>query len=198
MTDASTLSGGPADNGPVKKSLTPAQRTARLLGWASFGLAAAMLFAPGRIARTFGLDGRESLIRGFGGQELLAGVGALSIEPVPAMWARAGGDLVHLGTLAAGLREGEGEQKRNAAIGLAAIAGFLLVDALVAGKLSRERARSGERSRDYSGRSGFPKGLNVARGLAAEDFETPRDLRAPLPVPGERQSRQPGAPEVVG
>lgn len=199
MTDASTRSGGSADRSPTRKSLTPAQRTARLLGWASFGLAAGMFFAPGRIARTFGLEGRESLIRGFGGQEMLAGVGALSIEPVPAMWARAGGDFFHIGTLAAGLRQMEGDQKRNAMLGLAAVAGFLVVDALVAAKLTQERRRSPERSRDYSDRSGFPQGEQAARGAAARDFETPADLRAPLPTSAHEGSKapQPDAAQIA-
>ena len=78
MMNAATLSGGPAD-----RSMTPGLRAARIMGWASFALAGAFLAAPGRIARTFGLDGREGLIRGFGAQEIAAGMGALSTEAMP-------------------------------------------------------------------------------------------------------------------
>ena len=170
--NAATLSGGPAD-----RSMTPALRAARILGWTSFGLAAAMLFAPKRITRTFGLEGKENLIRGFGGQEVLAGVGSLSVDATPALWSRAAGDLVHIGTMATGLGAEDPDQKRNATFGLAVLVGFLVVDSLVAGKLTRERSRSRGELRDYSDRSGFPQGAAKARG-AARDFETPRDYKA--------------------
>ena len=39
--------------------------------------------------------------------------------------------------------------------------------------------------RDYSDRSGFPKGIEAARGLA-KDFLVPRDMRAALPSPEHR------------
>ncbi|MFN3388834.1 MAG: hypothetical protein ACK40O_07855, partial [Allosphingosinicella sp.] len=115
--NAATLSGGPAD-----KSMTPALRAARILGWTSFGLAAAMLLAPRRITETFGLEGKENLIRGFGAQEVLAGVGSLSVDATPALWSRAGGDLIHIATLATGLGSDDSGQKRNVAFGLAALA----------------------------------------------------------------------------
>jgi hypothetical protein len=170
--NAATLSGERYD-----RSMTGALRAARLLGWASFGLAAAFLVAPGRIARTFGLEGKENMIRAFGVQEVIAGMGALSVEAPPAMWSRAGGDLIHMGTLATGLRSDDPDQKRNVLIGLAAIAGFLLVDSLVASKLSSERSRAKGESRDYSNRSGFPRGAAQAKGVA-RDFETPRNFKA--------------------
>jgi hypothetical protein len=172
MTDAATLSGGRAD-----QSLTSAERAARLMGWASFGLAAAMFAMPKWITETFGLEGKENLIRAFGGQEVLAGIGALSVDPTPHMWGRAGGDLVHIGTLATGLRSQDPAQRRNTAIGLGALAGLLIVDALIAGKLTSERSESKGERRDYSDRSGFPKGIEQSRG-AARDFETPRDYKA--------------------
>jgi hypothetical protein len=153
---AATLSGGPAD-----RSMTNGLRAARLMGWASLGLAAAFLAAPRRIARTFGLEGKENLIRAFGAQEVLAGTGALSIDAAPAMWSRAAGDVVHIGTLATGLRGGDAGQRRNVAIGLAALAGFLAVDALIAARLASERSRARGESRNYADRSGFP---NAAAG----------------------------------
>jgi hypothetical protein len=172
MTDAATLSGGRAD-----QSLTSAERAARLMGWASFGLAAAMLAMPKRITEIFGLEGKENLIRAFGGQEVLAGIGALSVDPTPHMWGRAGGDLVHMGTLATGLSSQNPDQRRNIAIGLGALAGFLIVDSLIAGKLKSERSEAKGERRDYSGRSGFPKGVEQSRG-AARDFQTPPDFKA--------------------
>ena len=171
--NAATLSGGPAD-----RSMTSGLRAARLMGWASFGLAAAFFAAPRRIARTFGLEGKENLIRAFGAQEVMAGMGALSADPTPAMWARAGGDVIHMGALATGFRSEDPDQRRNVAIGLAALAGFLALDSLIAARLGSERSRArGEAAPDYSDRSGFPSGVAAARG-AASDFQTPRDYRA--------------------
>lgn len=177
-----TLSGGPAE-----KSMTPGLRAARLMGWASFGLAAAFVAAPGRIARTFGLEGKENLIRVFGGQEVMAGMVALSTEPEFAMWSRAGGDVIHIATVATGLQSDRPEQRRNAAIGVAALIGFLAVDSLIAARLHSERSRASGQADDYSDRSGFPKGIEQARGAAAE--QTPRDYRAtPIDVAEARET----------
>jgi hypothetical protein len=41
--------------------------------------------------------------------------------------------------------------------------------------------------RDYSDRSGFPKGVEAARGAARRDFETPSDMRAAIPMPQKEQ-----------
>ena len=153
-----TLSGGRAD-----RSMTSALRAARLMGWASFGLAAAFFAAPGRIARTFGLEGKENLIRAFGAQEVLAGMGALSIDAPAEMWSRAAGDVLHIATTATGLRSTDPGRRRNAAIGLAALAGFLAVDALIAARLTAERRRSRGAQRTYEDRSGFPKGIPSTR-----------------------------------
>ena len=177
-----TLSGGPAD-----RSMTSGLRAARIMGWASFGLAAAFFAAPGRIARTFGLEGKENLIRAFGAQEVMAGMGALSTEATPAMWGRAAGDVVHIATVATGLQSEQPEQRRNAAIGIAALTGFLLVDSLIAARLHAERSRAKGEIDDYGDRSGFPKGLASARGAAAGQI--PRDYRAtPLDVAEAREA----------
>lgn len=153
-----TFSGGPAD-----RSMTGGLRAARLMGWASFGLAAAFIAAPGRIARTFGLEGKENLIRAFGAQEAFAGMGALSVDAPQAMWGRAAGDVVHIATLATGLRSEDPDQRRNVGIGLAALVGFLAVDSLIAARLASERARGDGAGFDYSDRSGFPKGIPSTR-----------------------------------
>lgn len=151
--DAALLSGGRAD-----RSMTWALRSARLMGWASFGLAAAFIGWRKDIARTFGLEGKEKLIGAFGVQEIVAGQGVLSIDVTPSMWARAAGDVVHIGTLALASNPQDEATRRNVRIGLAALAGFLLVDSLIAAKLGSERRERKGRRRDYSDRSGFPNG----------------------------------------
>jgi hypothetical protein len=173
MNNASTLVTSRPD-----RSLTVTDRVARGLGWFSLGLGLAEIVAPGRLGRALGLEGKESLLRAYGGREIGAGIWALSDTPAPAIWARVAGDLVDLGTLAAGLRGGDDDQRRNAFIALAAVGGITLVDLLTAMKLSAETSENkGEKGRDYSDRSGFPGGVDKARG-AARDFRTPPEYRA--------------------
>jgi hypothetical protein len=64
------------------------------------------------------------------------------------------------------------------AIGLG-VAIYFLVQAF-APQVKERRARR-ERTRDYSDRSGFPQGVEAARG-AAKDFQAPGDMRIPDPL----------------
>jgi hypothetical protein len=157
------------------QSMTWSQRTARNLGWFSIGLGLAEIIAPGRLARALGLEGKENLLRGYGAREIGAGVWALSDTPAPAIWSRFAGDLLDLGTLAVGLREGNQEQRKYAGIAIAAVAGVTLVDLLTAATLSHEFKQDRGETRDYSDRSGFPRGVADSRG-AAEGF-TPVDFQ---------------------
>ncbi|MBV8687868.1 MAG: hypothetical protein JOZ90_02520 [Alphaproteobacteria bacterium] len=151
------------------RSLTVTDRVARGLGWFSLALGAAEILAPGRLGRALGLEGKERLLQAYGGREIGAGVWALSDTPAPAIWARVAGDLVDLATLAAGLRGADDEQKRNNLVALAAVGGITLVDLLTALSLTAEQSeRRGDTGRDYSDRSGFPRGVEQARGLAGQ------------------------------
>jgi hypothetical protein len=151
------------------RSLTTTDKVARGLGWFSLALGAAEVFAPGMLGRALGLEGKETLLRAYGGREIGAGVWALSDTPAPAIWARVAGDVVDLGTLAAGLRGADDEQRRNNFIALAAVAGITLVDLFTALSLTAEQSeRRGETGRDYSDRSGFPQGIEAARGAAGQ------------------------------
>lgn len=160
-----------------EKSLTTTDRIARGLGWFSIGLGIAELVAPGRIAETLGLEGKENLLRAYGGREIGAGMWALSDTPAPAIWSRVAGDLVDLGTLAVGYRSGDENQRRYAGYAIAAVAGITLIDLFTAVSLTSEMSEKKGEQRDYSDRSGFPQGAGKARG-AAGDFRTPRDYRA--------------------
>lgn len=161
---------------PRTSSLTWTDRLARNLGWFSIGLGLAELIAPGRIGRAVGLDNRQGLLRAYGGRELLAGVGALSMNPTPAIWSRVAGDVLDLGTLVKG-RSSDGARGKGAAIAIGAVAGVLIVDALSAALLHRQNTREPEPPRDYAGRSGFPKGVAAARG-AARRLAGSADMRA--------------------
>lgn len=170
------------------RSLTFTDRVARGLGWFSIGLGLAEIIAPGKLAGALGLEGKETLLRAYGGREIGAGVWALSDTPAPAIWARVGGDLVDLATLAAGLRGADEEQRRNAFIALAAVGGITLVDLLTAMSLTAETSENkGNTGRDYSDRSGFPGGSDKARGAARTDFKTPIDYRV-TPVEEPKRS----------
>lgn len=157
------------------RSMTTADRVARGLGWFSLGLGLVELVAPGRMARAFGLEGKENLLRGYGTREIGAGMWALSDTPAPAIWSRVAGDLLDLGTLAVGARQGDEDQRRYAGYALAAVAGITLIDLLTATALSRETSRNRGETRDYSDRSGFPRGAQQANGAA--NFDTPKDMR---------------------
>lgn len=125
--------------GDDPSSLSTAGRVARALGWFSFGLGAAELIAPGRLARWLGLEGKEGLIRFYGAREVGAGMGAFAANPAPAMIARAAGDAVDIGTLALGLRRDDSAVRRNVAIALVAVAGVTLLDLWASAKLVAER-----------------------------------------------------------
>jgi hypothetical protein len=57
-----------------------ADQLAYALGWFSIGLGIAELVAPGQIARSLGLHGKEGLIRAYGARELMSAVPTLSID----------------------------------------------------------------------------------------------------------------------
>jgi hypothetical protein len=151
-------------------SLTAADALVRGIGLFSLGLGVAELVAPGRIARTFGLEGKENLLRAFGAREIAGGIGTLSINPQPALWARFAGDLMDAATVSLGTRSDDAEKKRNAWIGVGAAVGFAALDAFAATLMAK---RGGERPppADYSDRSGLPKGIEASRGYYRQKRE---------------------------
>lgn len=159
-----------------------AHALAQGLGWFSIGLGLAEVLAPGNLARFLGMEERTNLIRAYGVREIVTGVGILSQDdPTPWLWGRVGGDVVDLGTLAAGLR-GNHPQRGAIGVAIAAVAGVLALDAFCAralGAAAEERQwRARRRIRDYSSRRGMPRPPAAMRG-AARDFEVPRDMRIP-------------------
>lgn len=151
-------------------SLSASDALVRGIGLFSLGLGVAELVAPGRITRTFGLEGKENLIRAFGAREIAGGIGTLSINPQPALWARFAGDVMDAATVALGTRHEDEEKRRNAWIGVGAAVGFAALDAFAATLMGR---RGGERPppADYSDRSGLPKGVEASRGYYRQKRE---------------------------
>jgi hypothetical protein len=167
--------GDPQIIGTGRSSLTVADNLARALGWFSIGLGLTELFAAGRVARAFGLEGSETLIRAFGAREIGSGMVTLSTEKKVGLWSRVVGDAMDLMTLLTAL-DAPPRQRARVKLALLAVAGMTALDVIGALALSAQERRDGE-PKDMSGRSGYPKGIGAARA-AARDFEVPRDMRA--------------------
>jgi len=137
---------------------------ARALGWFSIGLGAAELLAPRSLATVLGMQGRERLLQAYGVREVASGTAILAArDPSPWVWIRVAGDALDLATLAPALDESN-PRRQAAAIAVGAVTAVMLVDLLCTRELRRERDRP---PRDYSNRSGFPHGVERARGIAA-------------------------------
>jgi hypothetical protein len=147
------------------------------LGWFSIGLGVAELLFAGPLCRALGMKGHEGLVRTYGLREIATGVGILTAEDkAPWIWGRVAGDALDIATLAAAT-PGSGE-KANMAIAYGAVAGATMLDIGTARALTRVERKLGP-VRDYSDRSGFPMGIEAARGAARKDFNAPRDMVTP-------------------
>lgn len=177
LTGIARSEGDPRVEYKGPSSLTDADRLARALGWFSVGLGVVELVAAGRIARALGLEDKEGLIRAFGARELASAVPTLSVDKAPGLAARIGGDVLDLLTLFTALHR-HNPKRSNAALATALVLGVTLLDlAAYAGVKAAHHRGSGSR-RDYSGRTGLPRGAQASRGLARKDFKIPPDYRA--------------------
>lgn len=162
------------ESGP--SSLTSVDRIGRALGWASFGLGALELFAPRVLTRWLGMEGKEPLVRAYGVREFGAGVMCLSTNSDIGAFNRAAGDVLDLATLATAYRD-ENPRKRNVGIAIGAVAAIAVADA-AAGWAIRNLHRRKSTPRDFSDRSGFPKGVDYARGKGAQPRHPVNGYRA--------------------
>lgn len=114
-----------------------AQKVAMGLGWFSLGLGLYETLAPGHLARTLGLEGREGLLRFYGLREIGAGLGIFLTQPnpVPWVWARVAGDALDLGTLSLALGP-DNPRRGNAAMALGSVIGVTVLDVLCGQQLS--------------------------------------------------------------
>jgi hypothetical protein len=174
ISDATRSPGDPKvlDTGP--SSLKPADRFGRALGWFSIGLGMTELLAAPRLTRALGVEGRENFVRAMGARELLHGVLCLSTNNDVGAWTRVGGDMLDLTALAAAYRD-DNPKKGNVAVAIAAVIGCTITDLAAAQSIRSLHSRKGP-VRDYSDRSGFPKGIEYSRGKAARAI--PDDMRA--------------------
>jgi hypothetical protein len=146
-----------------------AETVAMGLGWFSIALGAAELLFAGPLCRALGMKGQEGLVRTYGMREIATGVGILAAkDKAPWIWGRVAGDALDLATL--GAATPDNRQKANLAIAYGAVAGATMLDIGTARALEKVVKKLGA-ARDYSDRSGFPMGIEAARGAARKDFD---------------------------
>ena len=154
------------------------------LGWFSIGLGLTELICAKGLCRWMGMRGQEDLIRFYGVREMANGIGLLAAkDKAPWLWGRVGGDALDIATLAGAF---EGNPRKGALMtALAAVAGVTVADVMAARECSTQKQLTRAPVRDYSDRSGFPLGIENARG-AARDFKVPSEYRqfGSSPTPG--------------
>jgi hypothetical protein len=151
---------------------------AKGLGYLSIALGVAELLAPRAVCKAVGVTGMESVVRAYGAREIATGVAILaSHDPEPWIWGRVAGDMADIATVATGLRQ-DNPRKDNTVLALAVLTAVTAVDVACASALGTQKGNRKTAIADYSDRSGFPHGLQAARG-AAQDFEVPADMRTP-------------------
>jgi hypothetical protein len=175
MTDMARSEGDPKILKSGPSSMGAPDRLAKALGWFSIGLGVSQLLAAPRYTRALGVEGREWMVRATGLREITHGVLTLSTEKQAGLWSRVGGDMLDIAVLALTMRDNP--KRDNVKTALTAVIGVTLLDIIGAQGVTARHSRPREQPRDYSDRSGFPQGVERARGAAA-DFEVPADFRA--------------------
>ena len=154
------------------RSLSSHDRLARGLGYFSLALGVAELIAPGLICRAIGLKSGEAVVRGYGVREVGTGLAILaSHDAAPWVWGRVAGDVADLATGGV-MAENSASPRTLAAFGL--LAGAAALDVFCGVGLRSEKGRRQTANTDYSDRSGFPRGLQAARGVARQADARPR------------------------
>jgi len=150
-------------------SLGTSDRLAKGLGWFSLALGAAELIAPQRITRALGMEGMEALVRAYGAREIASGMLTLSPDKHTGLWSRVAGDGLDAATLMSAWRD-DNPKKENVSMAIMMVAGITLLDIIGAQGTTARHGSRGER-RSYRDRSGFPQGLQAAKGAARQVTE---------------------------
>jgi len=147
------------------RSEISANSLARGLGWFSIGLGVAELLMSRSALRPTGIPGKT-----YGLREIVNGVGVLAAkDPTPWIWARVGGDVMDLATIAT---RGKGP---IAVTALVAVAGATALDVICAQKLKQKKSGAQGSIRDYSARSGFARPAEQMRGAAKRPLKPGAD-----------------------
>jgi hypothetical protein len=188
ISDVTRSPGDPKvlETGP--SSIKPVDRFGRALGWLSLGLGLTEVLAAPRLTKALGVEGKENFVRAMGARELVHGVLCLSVNNDFGAWTRVAGDALDLAALAAAYRD-DNPKKGNVGLAMAAIIGCTIADLAAAQSIRSLHSRSGETRRDYSDRTGFPKGIGYSRGKASgrvpQDFRATPSSAAASPTTGE-------------
>ncbi|GAB2787909.1 hypothetical protein GCM10027040_12600 [Halomonas shantousis] len=170
----------PASSG--HRSMAGSDRLARGLGWFSIGLGLVQLCAPRTLTQALGAEGHERLVQACGAREIACGIGALTDNPAPSIWARVGGDVLDLAGLTM-IYTPDNPKRENVGWAMTAMAATTALDLYCAQSLNkRHKAHSPAVAvYDYADRSGFPYPAKEMTGVA-DDFEVPVDMRATPPM----------------
>jgi hypothetical protein len=184
LSKASEIARSPGDpkiieTGPSSRGIS--DQLAVGLGWFSIALGVTQLLATRQLTRSLGLEGREGLMRAFGVRELFSGLLSLSADKQAGIWTRVAGDGLDIATLVSAHNDNN-PKKRNVGLALSAVTGVTLLDLACAQGLTSRHGRGPSAIRDYSDRSGFPRGVEASKG-AARDFRPPPDMRAAPQAP---------------
>jgi hypothetical protein len=93
---------------------------------------------------------------------------------------RLAGDAVDIATLMTAMRP-DNHKRENVGVALAMVAGITLLDIIAFGATTARHTRNQGQARSYGDRSGFPNGVEAARGSARKQLG---DLR-PVPENGD-------------
>jgi hypothetical protein len=157
---------------------------AKGLGYFSVGLGLLQVLAPGVLCRAAGLSEREKrLVQAYGAREIATGIAILTThDATPWIWARIAGDALDVATVASDPGDAAARSQKK----LCATAALLAVGAVdIACAMSLTREKGGPRTAraDYSDRSGFPQGVQAARGSARDLGNGGRKPYASVPNP---------------
>jgi len=183
LANISRFAGDPKILSSGSSSLTSGDRMARCLGWFSIALGAVELVAPRAVTRVLGVEGRENLLRTFGAREISTGIVSLSSEKQAGMWSRVAGDAMDLAALVSAYRW-DSPKRSNVGLAIGMVIGITMLD-IAAGQMTTSvHARKRHEWRRYSDRSGFPRGLQEARGAARASDSRNEDQRMSRPAFG--------------
>ncbi len=155
------------------------EHVAQGAAWFSIALGVIELVAPHAVARAAGLrPGSSHVVRLCGIREIATGIGLLRARnAAPWMWGRVAGDLMDAGIVAK-LSDGRSLVPAAKAVSaLAAVGAIAGIDAFTAHHYKRP-PRGVAPWEDYGARSGFPGGVDAARG-AARGAPAPADMLTP-------------------
>jgi hypothetical protein len=137
----------------------------RALGWFSLGLGILEVLAPRRITRALGVEGNEALVRAYGAREIGSAMLTLSTEKTTGLWARVAGDGLDVVSLAAAYTS-RNPKRENVGLAIAAVVGVAALDLIGLWSTISRHGQPTSGWRSYNDRSGFPQGIEKARGAA--------------------------------